>query len=80
MILYVKNWCPWCVEAVEWLDVRGYHYRKIDVLADAEAFEHMKRISGQRRTPTLETEDGKVLADFDVIQLEKFLAEHNILP
>lgn len=40
----------------------------------------MRRISGQSLTPTLETPDGKVLADFDVKQLEEFFKTHNIQP
>ncbi len=78
MILYIKPWCPWCVDAVRWLEGRGYRFGKVDVLTDAEGYRRMQKISGQRLTPTLETGDGKVLADFDVGQLEKFLRAHNI--
>jgi carbamoylphosphate synthase small subunit len=35
----------------------------------------MRQISGQSLTPTLEMEDGRVLADFDTRQLEKFLRD-----
>jgi len=78
MKLYVKVWCPWCVEAIGWLKSRGYHYEQIDVLADKAAFDRMIAISGQRKTPTLELDSGDVLPDFDVRQLEKFLGAHNI--
>lgn len=78
MILYIKPWCPWCIQAVHWLEERGYQFEKKDVLTDANAYARMQKISGQRLTPTLETSDGKVLADFDVVQLEKFLKAHNI--
>jgi len=78
--VYVKVWCPWCVEAVEWLNARGFTYQQIDVLADPVAYEKMRKISGQSKTPTLELPDGSVLPDFDVLQLEKFLAERNIKP
>jgi len=80
MTLYIKPWCPWCVDAVRWLKDRGYRFTSSDVLTDSAAYTRMKEISGQRLTPTLETEDGKVLADFDVGQLEKFLQNHNISP
>jgi glutaredoxin len=79
MILYIKPWCPWCVDAVRWLKSRGYQFKESDVLTDAAAYAHMRKISGQSLTPTLETSDGKVLADFDVAQLEKFLRTHNLL-
>jgi glutaredoxin len=80
MKLYVKVWCPWCVDAVNWLKARGYPFEQIDVLASSAAYDHMKAISGQRLTPTLELDNGDVLPDFDVRQLEKFLADRNIQP
>lgn len=80
MKLYVKVWCPWCVDAIAWLKTRGYAFEQIDVLADRAAYDHMAAISGQRRTPTLELDNGDVLPDFDVRQLEKFLADRNIQP
>jgi glutaredoxin 3 len=78
MKLYVKTWCGWCIEAVEWLRTRGYPFEQIDVLTDRAAYDHMIRISGQKRTPTLELPSGEVLADFDVRQLEKFFQENSI--
>lgn len=80
MKLYVKVWCPWCVDAVKWLEQRSYAFEQIDVLADDAAYQHMFKISGQRKTPTLELPTGEVLPDFDVQQLEKFLQTHNIAP
>jgi len=80
MNLYVKVWCPWCVEAVDWLRRGGYRFEQIDVLADKTAYDRMIAISGQRKTPTLELADGSVLPDFDVRQLEKFLKDHHISP
>lgn len=79
MILYVKLWCPWCVEAIEYLDRRGYRYELRDVLADAGAYARMREISRQSLTPTMEV-GGKVLADFDTGQLERFLEREGIEP
>jgi glutaredoxin len=78
--LYVKTWCPWCIDAVDWLRSHGYKFEQIDVLADQADYKHMIAISGQRLTPTLELDNGEVLPDFDVRQLEKFLATHQIQP
>jgi glutaredoxin len=78
MKLYIKPWCPWCIDAVAWMEERGYQFEKIDVLKDREAYDYMYEISGQRKTPTLETDDGLVLPDFDVGQLEKFLKANNL--
>lgn len=73
MNLYVKVWCPWCIEAIEWMRARKLDFELVDVLADAAAYARMRKISGQSLTPTLELEDGSVLPDFDVRQLERFL-------
>jgi glutaredoxin len=80
MKLYVKFWCPWCVEAIDWLKTRDYHFEVLDVLANPDAYQHMREISGQSKTPTLELPTGEVLPDFDVGQLEKFLRSHSINP
>lgn len=80
MKLYVKIWCPWCVEAINWMKSKGYDFQLIDVLADASAYAHMISISGQSLTPTLELENGDVLADFDIRQLENFLQSRRIRP
>ena len=80
-VLYVKAGCPWCVDAAEYLEERGYKYREINVLRDAEAFQRMKELSGQKLTPTLSINDGDLLlADFDTGQLEKFLKQHALQP
>lgn len=26
--LFIKPGCPWCVDAVEWLDARGWDYER----------------------------------------------------
>lgn len=80
MKLYVKTWCPWCVDAIRWLEERGYSFEEIDVEADRSNYQRMIEISGQRLTPTLELATGEVLPDFDVRQLEKFLNTHSIRP
>lgn len=72
--LYVKNWCPWCIDAERWLAGRGHVFEKVDVLKDADSYQTMRRISGQSLTPTLEMPDGRVLADFGVEELEGFLS------
>ena len=69
--LFIKPWCGWCRQAMEWLDARGIAYEKIDVTADEAAMEEMIRLSGQELAPVMEV-DGKVLADFGPEQLGPF--------
>lgn len=73
MKVYIKPWCPWCVQALAWLRERGIPHEPIDVLTDAAAYARMREFSGQSLTPTLQMPDGAVLADFDTRQLEEFL-------
>jgi glutaredoxin len=76
-ILYTKNGCPWCREAVEFLDAHGVGYRLQDVAADAQAFGDMQRKSGQTKTPTLDW-NGKILADFGTDELIPFLRDRGV--
>jgi glutaredoxin len=69
--LFIKPYCGWCHKAMRWLDERDIAYEKIVVIADGAAFDEMIRISGQELAPVIDV-DGKVLADFDPEQLEKF--------
>lgn len=76
-ILYTKKGCPWCIEAVEFLDGHGVEYRLKDVTNDSAAFEEMRKKSGQTKAPTLDW-NGKVLADFGPEELVPFLREQNV--
>ncbi len=75
-ILYVKTGCPWCQEAVAFLDDHGIGYRLRDVTRDASAFAEMQKKSGQTKAPTLDWH-GKILADFGTDELVPFLRQQN---
>ena len=77
MKLFIKSWCGWCKEAMEWLDERSYNYTKVDINQDAQARQEMVQLSQQSRVPTLVV-NGEVLPDFDTDQLEIFLKKHGI--
>ena len=72
--LYIKPYCGWCHEAVQWLDNRSISYETLDVLGDRSAMSEMVKISGQTMAPVIEV-DGDVLADFDTGQLDRFWSE-----
>lgn len=76
-ILYIKNGCPYCEEAIGFLDDHGIDYQQKEVLSDARAFEEMKSKSGQTKAPTLDW-NGKILADFGVEELPAFLRAQNV--
>ncbi|HMJ64302.1 MAG TPA: glutaredoxin domain-containing protein [Candidatus Binatia bacterium] len=72
--LFIKPYCGWCHEAIQWLDRRGIQYEVLDVIADATARKEMHQLSGQTLAPTIDV-DGEILADFDTDQLEGFWRE-----
>jgi glutaredoxin len=72
--LFIKPWCGWCHEAVDWLEERGIPYQVLDVSAEPVARAEMRELSGQTKAPVIDV-DGKVLANFDTDQLERFWSQ-----
>ncbi len=77
--LYTRNLCGWCIEAKQYLRDKNLFFEEVDVGADAAAYEEMVKLSGQRYVPTIVV-NGRVLANFDVGQLDRFLVELGIRP
>lgn len=76
--LYVKTGCPWCAEALAFLDQHRIAYTKINVSADPAALAEMVRLSGQTKAPTMDW-DGEILADFGAAELEPFLRQRGVI-
>ena len=74
--LYSRGICGWCLDAKKYLREHDLTFQEVDVGQDPAAFEEMKKLSGQTYVPVIVV-DGQVLADFDVSQLEAFLAKLN---
>ena len=72
--LYSRQLCGWCQDAKAYLKEHNLPFQEIDVGQDRVAYAEMIRLSGQSLVPTIVI-DGKVLGDFDVEQLKKFLAQ-----
>jgi glutaredoxin len=73
-VLYTRRLCSWCQDAKRYLQERGVAFVEVDVGRELAANEEMKRISGQSRVPVL-VMNGRVLANFSVTELEKFLEQ-----
>jgi glutaredoxin len=71
--LYTRHLCGWCLDAKEYLRTHEIPFEEVDVGQHPEAYEEMKRLSGQHYVPTIVV-DGRILANFDIVQLAKFLA------
>ncbi len=72
--LFIKPWCGWCDEAIDWLEERNIPFEKLDVTNDRKAYQEMLELTDQTKAPCIDI-DGEILADFDVSQLEKFWAK-----
>jgi glutaredoxin len=69
--LFIKPYCPWCRQAMDWLDDHSIPHTVLDVISDRRAYDEMFRLSGQTLAPVIEV-DGQVLADFGARELAEF--------
>jgi glutaredoxin len=74
--IFIKPFCGWCAEAMEWLDSNKIKYNTLDVTSDRAAWDEMVRLSGQSCAPVIEV-DGEMLADFSASELAQFWNELN---
>jgi monothiol glutaredoxin len=66
--LFIKPGCPWCDEAIDWLNARRIKYQELDVIGDAAARREMHDLTGQTKAPSIDV-DGNILADFGADEL-----------
>jgi glutaredoxin len=69
--LFIKPFCGWCDEAIDWLEERGMTYDTLNVCADPAAYQEMVALSGQTLAPVIEV-NGEVLADFGAEELAEW--------
>lgn len=77
--LFIKPYCPWCDEAIEWLNRRGIAFEQLDVIAEPAARREMHALTGQGKAPSIEV-DGQVLADFGADELEAWWRQSGFEP
>ncbi len=78
LIIYTKTGCPWCTEALQFLNDNKVQFEEREVRGNEEYFAELKEKSGQEKTPTIDL-DGKILADADARSIEAFLKENGML-
>ena len=71
-ILYVKQGCPWCADALKYFSEVGLELDLVDVRTDPSRMPELEEVSGQSKTPTLKNGDF-VVADFDVDEFKQAL-------
>ena len=67
--LFVKEGCPWCVDALAYFESKSLTFEVIDVRKDPSKMSELLEVSGQSKTPTLQNGDF-VVADFDIGEFE----------
>ena len=76
-ILYIKQGCPWCVEALAYFEEKQLDLNVVDVRTDPSKMKDLLEVSGQSKTPTLKNGDF-VVADFDLEEFEEVLSQNPI--
>ena len=74
-ILYIKQGCPWCIDALSYFKRMGLELDIRDIRGSAEGKAELQQISGQTLTPTLVHGDF-VVADFDIGEFEEALKKN----
>ncbi len=71
-ILYIKQGCPWCSEAVSHFARQEMNLIIKDVSQNTHDMDHMIKITGQSLTPTFEYGDF-IVADFSIDEFQQQL-------
>ena len=67
--LFVKEGCPWCIDALAYFQSKSMDLEIIDVRKNPSRMNELLEISGQSKTPTLQNGEF-VVADFDIWEFE----------
>jgi glutaredoxin len=73
--LFVKEGCPWCVDALNYFKSKSVSLDIIDVRKDPTQMNELLKVSGQSMTPTLQNGDF-VVADFDIQEFEDAMSKN----
>lgn len=67
--IYSTSWCPSCVKAKRFFDMKGWEYKEINVADKHEDREEVFKVSGQRTVPVIDI-DGEIIVGFDKNKIE----------
>jgi glutaredoxin len=73
--LFVKEGCPWCVDALNYFKSKSVSLDIIDVRKDPTQMSELMKVSGQSMTPTLQNGDF-VVADFDIQEFDDAMSKN----
>ena len=67
--IYSTSWCPACIKAKKFFDMKGWEYKEINVADNHEDREEVFKVSGQRTVPVIDI-DGEIIVGFDKNKIE----------
>ena len=70
--IYSTSWCPWCVKAKDYFNIKGVEYSEINVADEHEFREEVFAVSGQRSVPVIDI-NGKIIVGFDREKIDRAL-------
>jgi glutaredoxin len=73
--LFVKEGCPWCVDALAYFESKSLTFEVIDVRKDPSKMSDLLEVSGQSKTPTLQNGEF-VVADFDIGEFKDAMSKN----
>ena len=82
IIIYSKGYCPFCVKAKEFFQIKGLEYQEIDIGVSEELQQEMlKKSNGRKTVPQIFINNHHIggyddlIAASDECKLEKYLTE-----
>ncbi len=67
--IYSTSWCPSCIKAKRFFEMKGWEYSEINVADKHEDREEVFKVSGQRTVPVIDV-DGEIIVGFDKNKIE----------
>ena len=67
--IYSTSWCPSCIKAKRFFEMKGWDYKEINVDDKHEDREEVFKVSGQRTVPVIDI-DGEIIVGFDRNKIE----------
>jgi glutaredoxin 3 len=72
--IYLTSWCPSCVKAKKYFELKGAKYKEINVADKHEDREEVFKVSGQRTVPVIII-NNEIIVGFDRNKIDKALED-----
>ncbi|MGL5354781.1 MAG: glutaredoxin family protein [Clostridium sp.] len=72
--IYSTSWCPACVKAKRFFEMKGWEYNEINVADKHEDREEVFKVSGQRTVPVIQVSN-EIIVGFNKKEIEAAVAK-----